>query len=387
MKKTPYLIFILVLVSCGGLSKIFNNGTLTNINYKEIIPFNYDYNYAIVEVEIHSRTYNFLVDTGAPTVISNAIYEDLKIEPMDYIVVKDSQGQINSQKLVVVPEIKIGNLTYHNTGAIVADLRNVFEFDCIGIDGIIGSNQMAKSHWKFDYQNHEITITDQLSHYDLTTYTDTLSFLVSNTKTPYLQGHVNGLKSLFIYDTGFSGHIDVDRELAEFKEANGFTKYGNSGIGLYGVLDSTTIRTIKTDSLRIGSIEMGAQVVDLDFGNLIGNKFMNKHDVVMDWTTQKIYLKKLKEFEKTGLDSFGFTFRIKENKAQVTGLIEEFPIDLQLGDVLLSINDFDLKNITDSNACEKWSAINYKDVESLNIVYLRNDIELTTTLKILELIK
>lgn len=291
MKKTPYLIFILVLVSCGGLSKIFNNGTLTNINYKEIIPFNYDYNYAIVEVEIHSRTYNFLVDTGAPTVISNAIYEDLKIEPMDYIVVKDSQGQINSQKLVVVPEIKIGNLTYHNTGAIVADLRNVFEFDCIGIDGIIGSNQMAKSHWKFDYQNHEITITDQLSHYDLTTYTDTLSFLVSNTKTPYLQGHVNGLKSLFIYDTGFSGHIDVDRELAEFKEANGFTKYGNSGIGLYGVLDSTTIRTIKTDSLRIGSIEMGAQVVDLDFGNLIGNKFMNKHDVVMDWTTQKSTLK------------------------------------------------------------------------------------------------
>ena len=132
---------------------------------------------------------------------------------------------------------------------------------------------------------------------------------------------------------------------------------------------------------------MGAQVVDLDFGNLIGNKFMNKHDVVMDWTTQKIYLKKLKEFEKTELNSFGFTFRIKENKAQVTGLIEEFPIDLHLGDVLLSINDFDLKNITDSNACEKWSAINYKDVESLNIVYLRNDIELTTTLKILELIK
>jgi hypothetical protein len=246
---------------------------------------------------------------------------------------------------------------------------------------------MAKSHWKFDYQNHEITITDQLARYDLTTYTDTLSFLVSNTKTPYLRGHVNGLKSLFIYDTGFSGHIDVDRELSEFKEADGFTKYGNSGIGLYGVIDSTTIRTIKTDSLRIGSIEMGAQVVDLDFDNLIGNKFMNKHDVVMDWTSQKIYLKKLKEFEKTEQNSFGFKFRIKENKAQVTGLIEEFPIDLQLGDVLLSINDFDFKNITDSNACEKWNAINYKDVESLKIVYLRNGIELTTTLKILELIK
>lgn len=387
MKKIPCLIFILFLVSCSGLSKIFNNGTLTNIDYKEIIPFNYDYNYAIVEVEINSIKYNFLVDTGAPTVISNAIYEDLKIEAIDYIAIEDSQGQINSQKVVVVPEIKIGNLTYHNTGGVVADLRNVFEFDCMGIDGIIGSNQMAKSYWKFDYQNREITITDQLAHYDLTTYTDTLSFIVSASKTPYLRGHVNGLETLFVYDTGFGGHIDIDRELAEFKEADGFTNYGNSGIGLYGVIDSTTIRTIKTDSLRIGSIEMGAQVVDLDFGNLIGNKFMNKHDVVMDWTSQKIYLKKLKEFEKTQQNSFGFKFRIKENKALVTGLIEEFAIDLQLGDVLLSINDFEFKNITDSNACEKWNAINYKDVENLKIVYLRDGIELTTALKIRELIK
>jgi len=387
MKKIPCLIFILFLVSCSGLSKIFNNGTLTNIDYKEIIPFNYDYNYAIVEVEINSIKYNFLVDTGAPTVISNTIYEDLKIEAIDYIAIEDSQGQINSQKVVVVPEIKIGNLTYHNTGGVVADLRNVFEFDCMGIDGIIGSNQMAKSYWKFDYQNREITITDQLAHYDLTTYTDTLSFIVSASKTPYLRGHVNGLETLFVYDTGFGGHIDIDRELAEFKEADGFTNYGNSGIGLYGVIDSTTIRTIKTDSLRIGSIEMGAKVVDLDFGNLIGNKFMNKHDVVMDWTSQKIYLKKLKEFEKTQQNSFGFKFRIKENKALVTGLIEEFAIDLQLGDVLLSINDFEFKNITDSNACEKWNAINYKDVENLKIVYLRDGIELTTALKIRELIK
>jgi len=88
---------------------------------------------------------------------------------------------------------------------------------------------------------------------------------VSASKTPYLRGHVNGLETLFVYDTGFGGHIDIDRELAEFKEADGFTNYGNSGIGLYGVIDSTTIRTIKTDSLRIGSIEMGAKVVDLDF--------------------------------------------------------------------------------------------------------------------------
>jgi len=36
---------------------------------------------------------------------------------------------------------------------------------------------------------------------------------------------------------------------------------------------------------------------------------------------------------------------------------------------------------------KKWNAINYKDVENLKIVYLRDGIELTTALKIRELIK
>ncbi|WP_438969404.1 aspartyl protease family protein [Nonlabens sp.] len=385
MKKFLFLIIALLLIGCGSIDKILNAGKIANTDYKEIIPFNYDYNFALIDVEINSKKYTFLVDTGAPTLISSTIYKDLNIETEDYVAVEDSQGQINTQEVVVIPEMKIGNLIYNNTGAIVSDMRDVFEFNCMQIDGIIGATQMAKSFWKFDYQNKEITISNQLSKYDITTFKDTLSFAVSGTKTPYIRGHVNGKETLFTYDTGFGGHIDVNKRLDDFKNATGYTIIGNSGVGLYGAVDSTKIRSIKADSLRIGHIEMAAQKVDLDHSGLIGNDFMNKYEIIMDWTAQNIYLKKLKDFETTEQNSFGFKFRIKENKAVVTGIIKEYPIDLKLGDVILSINEFDYQNITDSNACEIWNSTTYKGLESINVTYLRNDVIKETTLKKIQL--
>lgn len=381
MKKLPYLFVLLLVLSCGSLDKILNSGIVNATNYKEVIPFNYDNNFALVDVSINGKTYKFLVDTGAPTCISSAIYEDLNIERADYILVQDSQGQTNGQDVVILPEIKLGKLTYNNVGAVVVDLSDVFEFKCMGIDGIIGANQMAKSYWKFDYDKKEITITDQLSSYDLSSYTDTLSFVVSEQKTPYIKGHVNGKKTLFTYDTGFAGHIDINKNIDTFENAAGFTNYGNSSLGLYDAIDSTSYRTIKVDSVRIGNVAMGSQVVDLDHGSLIGNDFMNKHEVVLDWTSQKMYLKKLKEFEKATSSAFGFKFRVKENKAVVTGLIKEIPLELKIGDVILSINDFNLRDLTDENACEKYGAVSYENLEELEVLYLRDDKEFMTTIK------
>jgi len=154
MKKIIFLSFIiLTIIACGGLGKIFQGGAIVQKDYLTIIPFNYDYNFAIVEVSINNKPYNFLVDTGAPTVISEEIYKDLNIKAADYTIVTDSQGQRNGQEVAVIPEMFVGDLIYTDIGAVVVSLRDVFEFDCMGIDGILGANQMAKSFWKFDYEN------------------------------------------------------------------------------------------------------------------------------------------------------------------------------------------------------------------------------------------
>jgi predicted aspartyl protease len=380
MNKILYLFFALFIISCGGINKTLNSGTVNAVNYKEVLPFDYDNNFALIKVVINTKTYKFLIDTGAPTVISNAIYETLQTTKPKYVLVEDSQGQTKTQKVTSIPELKIGNLTYINTGAIVADLRNVFEFNCLEIDGIIGANQMAKSFWKFDYQNKEVFITDQLENYELTTYTDSIPFSISSQKTPYVRGYVNGTAASFIFDTGYAGYIDHHDKRGALKAAVGFTRYGSSSVGLYGALDSVTTRTIKLDSLRMGSVKLNSQIINTEQANLIGNGFMNHYDMVINWQVQKIYLKKIKEFENAPEHSFGFAFRIKENKAMVISLIEELPIDLKIGDVILSINNYDLSNLNSSNACERYQGVDLENIELVDVVYVRDGTKYKTTL-------
>lgn len=369
------------MISCGSLSKTLNGGQVAQTNYKEIIDFNYDYNFALIDVIINEKKYIFLVDTGAPTVISHQIYRDLNVDSAHSTNVTDSQGQSNNQEVVIIPDVRIGKLVYNDIGAVVADLRDVFEFNCMEIDGIIGANQMAKSFWKFDYQNKEITITDQLDNFDISSYRDSLQFYTSAQKTPYVIGFVNSVNTSFTFDTGFAGHIDVDSDIADFKESIGYVKYGSSSIGLYNVKDSTSTRTIKADSLKIGSIKMGQQIVELDHGSLIGNDFMNKHDVIIDWSSNIIYLNKLKEFEKAEKSAFGFQTRFKENKAIVVALIKDIEMDLQIGDQLLNINEHNLRSLTDQTACEVYNALDLEELEELEITYLRHNKEYKTTLK------
>ncbi|KEZ93651.1 aspartyl protease family protein [Nonlabens ulvanivorans] len=387
MKKLVYLILILTIIGCNSLSKTLNGGKVAKDDYMETIKFNYDYNFALIDVVINQKTYTFLVDTGAPTVISNQIYKDLNINPANSTNVTDSQGQSNNQEVVIIPEVRIGNLIYNDIGAIVADLRDVFEFNCMGIDGIIGANQMAKSFWKFDYQNHEITITDQLANFDITSYEDRLNFFTSNQKTPYVVGFVNGVSTTYTFDTGFAGHLDVDSDIADFDDAIGFVKYGSSSVGLYDVKDSISTRTIKIDSLRIGDIDMGQQIVELDHGSLIGNDFMNKHDMIMDWSSNLIYLKKIKEYEKGEKSVFGFQTRFKENKAIVVAVIKEVDLDLQIGDQLLCINDYNLRELNDQTSCDIYNDLDLEKLETIDIIYLRDGKEYNTTLKRVKLIE
>lgn len=387
MKNALYLVLCLLFVSCGGVAKIFRSGAVSSTNYYQQLPFNYDNNFALIDVEIQGDSYTFLVDTGAPTCISTKIYEKLTIKPAKTINVSDVNGKTNKQPLVIVPEIKIGDLTYTDIGAVVTDLRDVFEFDCMQIDGIIGANQMSKSFWKFDYQNKNITITDQKSKLNLQSYPDSLWFSYGAQKTPYIFGRANRKVTTFTYDTGFRGNIDIQGTTEDFKNLEGYTMYGKSNIGLYGAQDSTAIRTIKIDSLEIDKILVGTQTVEIAHSSLIGNDFMNKHEVVMDWNSRYIYLKKIQEYEKTEFSSLGFGARFIDNKLTVVSVIKEVPIDLLIGDQILKLNEYDFGNLDNEDSCNFFLSHPWKDLQTVKITFLRNGEQFTTTLEKIRVIE
>jgi hypothetical protein len=64
----------------------------------------------------------------------------------------------------------------------------------------------------------------------------------------------------------------------------------------------------------------------------------------------------------------------------VISLIEELPIDLKIGDVILSINNYDLSNLNSSNACERYQGVDLENIELVDVVYVRDGTKYKTTL-------
>ncbi|MEJ5106050.1 retropepsin-like aspartic protease [Chryseobacterium sp. MYb328] len=81
MKKIFYTLFIfsnLSLIAQG--KKFFENGDVQLKSTVEKINLKYSTDLPFVKVSINGKIYNFLLDTGAPTVISTAVYTDLGLE-------------------------------------------------------------------------------------------------------------------------------------------------------------------------------------------------------------------------------------------------------------------------------------------------------------------
>lgn len=146
---TAILLVTLFLFSCKT-SKIFNKGHVQLPTQQHTIPIHFVNNWPLVNVQINDKDYVFLLDTGAPTVISKKIYDDLNIKPYVQQKVTDSQGESAKQDFVVISEMLVESLRFQEIGAVVMDLWAT-EFFCHRIDGILGANQMAKLAWKINY--------------------------------------------------------------------------------------------------------------------------------------------------------------------------------------------------------------------------------------------
>jgi predicted aspartyl protease len=305
-------------------------------------------------VEINDRTYKFLLDTGAPTVISPEIAEDLHLKPELEKPVTDSQGNTSKEKFVTIPQIKLNRILFKNIGAVVMDLKKTFEFRCLNVDGIFGANQMAKGVWKIDYANKSLEISNDFKSLGSSDFKAVLDFIPQpGQKTPVVKLNVDGKEIMCTYDTGFSGAINLKMET----NARLIQKYekiefeGISNVGAYGNSGPTKGAIVKVPEMSLGSLDLSNQLVFLSTSNLIGNELLKNFTTIIDWSTNKIYLKQEKEIAAKSYTSFGFKYLFFDNKPFVVQLFKNYTGELKSGDRILSINGVDLRQLNETEAC------------------------------------
>lgn len=374
------LVSVLLLYSCN--KNLLPTGTIKQEGFKETIPFNFDNGLPIIKVNIEGVAYNFLLDTGAPTIITPELASILKAKTVKKSTVGDSQGNNSKQEFILIDDIKIGKLHFNDIGAVVIDLKQTFEIKCLAIDGIVGSNQMSNAIWEIDYKSKNITITDNFIEFKEPDGASKIHFMeMEPQKTPLVRVQLDSTNSkLITFDTGANGGIDLPASNFEttIKDYKKIKSYGNTSAGVYGTGKKDTITTVKVGLMKLGTLETKNQLVTFEneSSSVIGNSFLKNYKTTINWKTKTIYLQQQDTIENAKIENFGFGIRYINFKPVVSSLVLDSDAEksgLQLGDEITEIDGIKLSELTEDQACSYAFKSLLSNKKEISLTYTRNN--------------
>lgn len=387
MKKVLYTLLILSTATLSAQGKkFFKSGEVNLQNPVEKINLRFANDLPFVQVSINGKTYNFLFDTGAPTVISTAVYTELGLEKKHTAKVKDSQKNKQEQIFTILPEMVVDKAVFKNVGAVVMDF-SVSELSCFKIDGIIGANQMAKLSWKVNYAENSLEASKDLTQFNPAGYDIVIPFSPRTQKTPVVETDLQGKKINLTFDTGFSGRLKVTDGAYEAQKAlKSVEVYGTNSVGAYGAGKPAPGYIFRTPALSLGNKSFANEIIATGNASLIGNDFFKNFVFLLDWSGNKIYMKQIKN-EPAKLESFGFGYRFIDSKPTVAFVFQEENFPLKVGDAIISINNVNLDSLDKDGACHYFINRVENGQKSIDLKIRRDGKEMEVKLEKKEFLK
>ncbi|GAB5523005.1 MAG: hypothetical protein Roseis2KO_08770 [Roseivirga sp.] len=306
------------------------------------------------DVIIDGEVYNFLIDTGAPFVLSPELAKKIGFEtsytsPVGSSNTRKGVAQIGTIKR----DVEVGGLKFSNFKAMVLDYdANTQVIDCLDFDGIIGANFMGGAIWQFDYDNQKVTITNRIRELD--GVNDAWKVKMEKrgfNKSPYIPVKVNrGEFGMALFDTGFAGFFDLT-----YSSYAGALKTGSvderikvvegRGVmseGVFGAED-TTGYFMQVPELIIGREKVLEPSFMMGHSNKakVGAEYLKGRIVTLDFPRKRFYVSE-KEDKYTAAKGRSFLFgAVPDNGtfrvSSVYGKLMESQ-DLKIGDELVSLN-------------------------------------------------
>lgn len=364
----------------------FNQGGTSQKDYHAEIAYENVNNKIIIPVVIQNKTYRFLLDTGAPCIITKKLYDHLKPAVLTNANITDANGTIDSLKMVSLPEVTLGNIAFNGVPALVSDNKLISE--CMNIDGFIGSNMLRNSILHLSSTKQTIVITDNHSKLNLNKKHASKLILVDNQSSPYITIELRNKKSAreqLLFDTGMNNLYDMSlRAYDIFKNENLFTNtqegYGNATIGIFGNAGGTKNYRFTIPEIKINGIPFKNATVETtsDQNSRFGAELLNHGIVTIDYKNKYFYFEPFRESYDLKEKQFGFKPTIVNNKL-VVGIIWDDAIrgTVGIGDEIVQIDDINYENIDHCYIVTQPSPLKNKDSAT---VTFRNSAEDLTKL-------
>jgi hypothetical protein len=365
LKSTVFLFFCLLQLGCATIKtvRLLTAGEIEQRHFKVTIPFEQRLGLVILNVKIAGEAYDFVLDTGAPNVLSKKLSDKLRSATVANQDVGDSQGNSSELAFVSIEELELGGLTFKNTGAAVADLSQSLEVGCLNVDGFIGSNLMRTAIWQFDYQNKTITIASSRDSLSIPSGHIRIPFTTALTGTPLIDVAIGEyIDKGVTLDLGSNG--DYTSSMTAFEALRQDSQViqstygvGSASAGLYGAgFDTTHFAVLSSFAMGTNVHENPVVEFSRNGAKTIGTNYLKQFDLIIDWFEKEVILIKKPEVESEARGNFGLYPSWEGDKIYVGFVFNQSAAaeaGIVIGDQILAIGG----RAIDTVSAEDWCAI------------------------------
>jgi len=386
---------MLLMVSIVTYGQGLNEGS-TDKNYYTEINYEYVKGKIIIPVVIEDKTYRFILDTGAPNIISSALKKRIKTNYQKSISVKDANNKEKSMDIVTIPLITVGGVSFYNTPSLVNESGANLFFDCFKIDGFIGSNMLRNSIIQILPEKQLIRITRDKKRLSLIKKNATKLSLVGDQRQPFIWLKIKGYKKAnerVLIDTGMGDFYALSNEHLRILQKDSIIKIANEGVGsmgsgLFGVEEKSKYYRVTIPEIEIINSAFKNVLVETtnSKNSRIGTEMLAHGNVTIDFKNKRFYYDAFKTIIDLEKKSYGFSPAIIDNKLAV-GIVwhKDLKKELNYGEQIIKINGIDYSEIEVCDLITQRSR--FKDNVNLELVILDKHGEEKTILLKKELLK
>ena len=363
MKKGG-LILILVLfssffTSTYAQSKSFKKGKVKSKNYLEELHFEFEKNKIVIPVDIQGKTYRFLLDTGAPNIISKEVREAIQSKHKVTISTSDANKISQDLDIVIIESLKLGSVEFQNFSTLVYDLNGSDIFKCFEIDGFIGSNMLRHSIIQINAEQKTLKLTDDIKRLKLDKKQSEKLKLIGDQSSPYVWIDLKGVdegREMVLIDTGMGSLYDLsENNYHKFKVKHIFNVIGKSdgasSLSLFGEVPIDSQVRVHLPKIIINDFEINDAITHTTKGghSKIGAELLNHGIMTIDYKNKRFYFNSYND--SLNLDGdFGFTQTLKNNKL-IIGYVwdEDLKTKISYGDEILEVNG---KEVNTADLCD-----------------------------------